>query len=243
MEAYVILKNFYVLEGLDGAGTTTQARLLRDSIGEYIAKRVPGWDKLYVDKEPTDSDIGKVIRKALSNRMETPCNKDITDPDSKGFGSAFDTDVSTMAYLFAADRDNHVNNPSWGIKKRCEDGIVLCDRYMYSTFAYQMGCDMKRLIELNSEFPDPEVVIYVKTPVDECVRRMAERKGTPEIYENREYLKKVEHNYNLMFRRPGGVQRIITVDGNQSPEKVCLSIMMKLEPVLDSYIKSCCKKN
>jgi len=98
---------FIVLDGIDGSGTSTHSKLLA---GFLSLKGL----KTYLTQEPSNSDIGKLLRTYL---------KDDKIP------------ASTDALLFAADRVLHFNND---IKKKLEEGyIVISDRYLESSIAYQ----------------------------------------------------------------------------------------------------------
>ena len=98
---------FIVLDGIDGSGTSTHSKLLT---GFLSLKGL----KTYLTQEPSNSDIGKLLRTYL---------KDDKIP------------ASTDALLFAADRVLHFNND---IKKKLEEGyIVISDRYLESSIAYQ----------------------------------------------------------------------------------------------------------
>ena len=100
-----------VFEGLDGAGTSTQIRKLRD----YLTSRdVP----VEVTREPTNGPFGKEMRIVIDERV-------IVDP------------VST-ALAFAADRSDHLFNQHNGIEKALASGrTMICDRYILSNIAYQ----------------------------------------------------------------------------------------------------------
>ena len=51
-----------------------------------------------------------------------------------------ETDERAIAALFAADRLDHITNPVNGIQKHLDAGItVLCDRYYFSSLAYNGG--------------------------------------------------------------------------------------------------------
>lgn len=126
-----IIRGFIVFEGLDGAGTTTQAGLLEKKFKEEGITCSAGF-------EPTDNFIGKIIRRILRGEEEVA--------------------PGTLAKLFAADRHEHLYNNSSGIIARCRRGeIVISDRYLFSSLAYQsiiFGFD--RVLKLNSEYPLPE---------------------------------------------------------------------------------------
>jgi len=98
---------FIVLDGIDGSGTSTHSKLLA---GFLSTKGL----KIYLTQEPSNSDIGKLLRVYL---------KDDKIP------------ASTDALLFAADRVLHFENE---IKKKMKEGyIVISDRYIESSITYQ----------------------------------------------------------------------------------------------------------
>ncbi|MBP5162082.1 MAG: dTMP kinase [Spirochaetales bacterium] len=190
-----ILKNFWVLEGLDGAGTTTQLKNLE----AYMAgKGLP----VFRTAEPTIYETGKFIRRVLSGEVKVP--------------------QSTVAYLFAADRDNHLNNPEYGIKAHLAKGeTVISDRYFFSSFAYQsIGFDPEAVMMLNSRFPYPELVLYVDTPVEDCISRIDSRGTDKEIYEKLDYQRLVHENYESFFSRLPEGCRLIRVDGTLTREEI-----------------------
>src|SRR5262245_55399277 len=105
---------FIVFEGLDGAGTTTQAHRLVDSLNAL-------GHESHFTREPSDGPIGTQIRQALAGRLGLPGGQRLT-PD-------------TLALLFAADRVDHLASE---IVPLCERGVtVVCDRFMLSSVAYQ----------------------------------------------------------------------------------------------------------
>ena len=190
-----ILKNFWVLEGLDGAGTTTQLKNLEAYMN---GKGLP----VFRTAEPTIYETGKFIRRVLSGEVKVP--------------------QSTVAYLFAADRDNHLNNPEYGIKAHLAKGeTVISDRYFFSSFAYQsIGFDPDAVMMLNSRFPYPELVLYVDTPVEDCISRIDSRGTDKEIYEKLDYQRLVHANYESFFSRLPEGCRLIRVDGTLTREEI-----------------------
>ena len=131
-----ILKNFIVFEGLDGAGTSTQSRLLSKEIKSS-----------FLTFEPTDSKIGGLIRDCLKKKIN------------------FDT--LTLAFLFSADRRDHLYKKN-GIIDRCKQNqIVISDRYLFSSLAYQsIDYPFDQILELNKYFPLPEVVFFLDTSLE-----------------------------------------------------------------------------
>lgn len=166
------MRNFFVFEGLDGSGTTTQM----NAVGERLRQM---GSAVKLTAEPTGDETGRLLRRCLSGEISVP--------------------KSTMAYLFAADRHEHVFGRN-GISESARNNIVICDRYLYSSFAYQGDDRLRRLVgDLNRGFPVPELVVWLDVPPETCVERMSKRDGKPEIYENLEYLKGVHERYEAMF--------------------------------------------
>ena len=190
-----ILKNFWVLEGLDGAGTTTQLKNLE----KYMQDKKMA---VFRTAEPTIYETGRFIRRVLSGEVKVP--------------------QSTVAYLFAADRDNHLNNPEYGIRTHLQAGeTVISDRYFFSSFAYQsIGFDPDAVMMLNSRFPYPELVLYVDTPVEDCISRIDSRGTDKEIYEKFDYQTAVHDNYEKLFASLPESCRLIRVDGRLSREEI-----------------------
>ena len=190
-----VLKGFWVLEGLDGAGTTTQLKNLETyMVGKGI--------RVFRTAEPTIYESGLLIRRVLSGQ--------------------FKVSQSTTAYLFAADRDNHLNNPEYGIKAHLATGEkVICDRYFFSSLAYQsIGVSFEEVQRLNSAFPYPEIVLYVDTPAEDCIKRIDSRGEEKEIYEKLDYQIKVRDNYERIFSALPQGCRLIRVDGRLSREEI-----------------------
>jgi len=189
-----ILKNFIVLEGLDGAGTTTQSGMLLE---RFRSGKTPASSTC----EPTSGPIGRALRAFLK-------------------GS--DTFVpSTAAYLFAADRNEHVFGKD-GIAERTALGeTVVCDRYLFSSLAYQaVDCDSDLVESLNSRFPLPEYLFFIDVPPEVAERRMASRE-TREIYERLDFQRKVRDNYlKILSQCDGSPMRLLLIDGTSSPEKI-----------------------
>ncbi len=187
-----ILRSFIVFEGLDGAGTTTQIRNLARYY-EFNSR------EYYITNEPTSNPIGELVRKVLQKKV-------VTTPEA-------------LALLYAADRNDHLYNPSYGIVRLLEEGrIVLSDRYFYSSIAYQsVECD-KTLIRTINDFPAPEFLIFIDTPVEDCMRRIEKRGEEKELFDRAEFLTAVRKNYlEELEKLPEGVN-LLVVDGRASIE-------------------------
>lgn len=179
---------FIVFEGTDGSGKSTQMKML----AKYLAgKGVP----CFSTREPTDSPFGALLRSCLTGRVET--------------------DEHTIAAMFAADRLDHINNGVNGIKKKLLGGeTVLCDRYYFSSFAYNGGfVPLEWVVELNRpamEALRPDLVVYLDLPPEDGMKRVA-RRGETDRYETLEKQKKIHDNYLEVFKRFGEEENIVIV--------------------------------
>lgn len=195
-----ILHNFYVLEGADGAGTTTQLNLLTSKLRNIGIS-------CFATQEPTTLETGKFIRKILSGEIKA--------------------NQSTIAYLFGADRDNHLYSTENGIIAHLNNGeIVVSDRYFFSSLAYQsIGYSYEQVERINSAFPYPEVVIYIDTPVEQCIQRIESRGNSTEIYEKRDFLNKLNLGYaKALSNLPSGCS-LLRIDGNLKIDDISETIM------------------
>lgn len=201
------LNNFIVLEGLDGAGTTTQLKKLKFELEQI------GFET-YMTNEPTSNPIGKLVRSVLSGD--------------------FKTTPLALATLYSADREDHINNPKYGIIKQIkENKIVISDRYFYSSLAYQgVNCDFNKVVELNKDFPNPQILIYIETPVEVCLSRIDSRGEKKEIFEKRDFLYKVNDNYNKVIENLPSNINLIKIDGTLKIEDITNIMVKKVKEIL-----------
>ncbi len=186
-----ILQRFVVLEGLDGAGTTTQLRMLDERLSREGAPHWATW-------EPTDGAVGKMLRAILARQVRAH--------------------PRTIALLYAADRSEHVFEPQAGIESRTRRGeLVISDRYLFSSLAYQgteSGWEWVR--GLNSAFPLPQCVIFVDTPVEVCQERLAARRNE-ELYDGVAFQTRVRESYlRAMESFSGSGMRVCLVNGDRA---------------------------
>ncbi|MGA2478997.1 MAG: dTMP kinase [Spirochaetia bacterium] len=170
-----ILQRLIVLEGLDGAGTTTQMRLLSERLTRDGKPHAATW-------EPTDGPIGQLLRSILAR-------------DTRAH-------PRSIALLYAADRNEHLYAPVIGMEARAKKGeIVICDRYLFSSLAYQsVECGIEYVAALNAAFPLPQSLLFIDTPVEVCQERLVER-GKAELYDSFDFQSRVRESYLMAIER------------------------------------------
>ncbi len=194
------IDNFFVIEGLDGSGTTTQLHRIEDA----AAGMEP---LLHATFEPTDNPIGRIIRSVLTGDMPVP-------PD-------------TLMRLFSADRSMHLYEDDAGIKARSARGeLVLCDRYLFSSIAYQaLGNPIEEVISMN-RFPLPEKVFFIEVSPEECARRRSSREKE-ELFDKTETQRKIRDNYYRAFDAFSACT-IEIIDGTLPIEEITVQIWRSL---------------
>ena len=164
---------FIIFEGIDGSGKTTQARLLAERLGAEGRRAV-------LTAEPTSLPTGKALREALGGKVKrSECE---------------------MAALFVQDRIAHNIHPEDGIEALLDSGAdVICDRYYYSTLAYQgQSTDYAWVRSMNLECPEirkPDLCIYVDLLPEQSLERISKGRDSVEIYENIDTLTRVREQF------------------------------------------------
>ncbi len=204
---------FIVFEGIDGAGKTTQIKLLCEALRERGIES-------YITAEPTDMPSGKIIREALAGRLSAT--------------------TAEMAEMFVRDREIHNTDSEKGIVPRLEQGVtVISDRYYYSSLAYQgaeLGFD--RVAALNLDNPSirtPDICIFLDLSPEKSLERIGKRADTPtEIYENYDYLEKTRRMFFDVFEklRARG-ERIEIIDASGSADEISEAILEKILPLFN----------
>ncbi len=191
-----VLDGFVALEGLDGAGTTTQRSLLVSALAAAGRACHSSW-------EPTDGRLGREIRRVLHREIAVH--------------------PMTLALLFAADRNEHLHDPRDGILAHLERGeLVITDRYLFSSLAYQSEqCGFEQVLSLNSGFPLPRHVVFVDTPIEVSQARLRSR-GTQELFDAEQVQRRVLANYDRSLALfPESGMLVHRVDGTRAPEEIC----------------------
>lgn len=201
---------FIVIEGIDGAGTTT---LVARAAEALRARKLP----VYTTCEPSGGPIGSLVRQALGNRFVVP---GAFGPHAPGW--------DTMALLFAADRLDHLDAE---ISPALRDGvIVLSDRYDLSSLAYQTaaaGPDEAEVVaariawirELNRRARRPDLTLVLDVSDEVAAKRRRARGRPSDLYEDADLQSRLAAVYAEAEKLVPG-DRLVHVDANRSADEV-----------------------
>jgi dTMP kinase len=193
---------FIVFEGIDGSGKTTQAKMLAEWLREQGKTVV-------LTAEPTELPSGKELRAALSGKVKkSECE---------------------MAALFVLDRIAHNNDAENGIRFFVEGGAyVICDRYYYSTLAYQgMTTDYEWVKGMNMNCPDimkPDLCIYLDLLPEQSLERIRRGRESVEIYETEAILTGVRNTFLSVINDLAKDENIAVIDAYRAPEDIAKDI-------------------
>ena len=195
-----------VIEGIDGAGKTTQAN--------QIYKELSKNNKVFLTKNPTDGEIGLLIRRVLSGEIKVP--------------------PIALQFLFSADRQVQ----QLDIINRLRNGeIVLMDRYFWSAIVYgsvdllgskfedttDMMLIAQGILSMYHKFLAPDLSIYLKIPFEVAWNRIKVKKDKLEIYEHEEKLRNIEKGYNWLVNK--FKDEFTIIDGTKSEEEITQEIV------------------
>lgn len=201
-------KNLFIaFEGIDGSGKSTQVKLLTE-------KLEAAGHKVYSTFEPTDSNIGKLIRDIFSGRMEA--------------------DHKVIAGLFVADRLHHLQNKTNGILKMMEDGYtIVMDRYYFSSYAYQgVYMPLDWVIEANkfsAELLRPTVNIFIDISPEESMKRIAKGRSSTELYETLDNLTNVRNVYLQAFEQQKQFENICFINGERTEQEIADDVWQQIQ--------------
>jgi dTMP kinase len=201
-------KNIFIaLEGIDGSGKSTQAKLLAEKL-EHAGHKV------YATFEPTKGIVGTLLRDILTGKVRA--------------------DEKTIAGLFLADRLDHLLNAETGIVKKMHEGYtVVTDRYYFSSYAYHgTHMDMDWVIASNKMCADilrPDLNLFIDVSPEVCMQRINANRQSTELYETLENLTSVREKYMEAFEKLRKDEHVWMIDGNQNAATVAATIWQRLE--------------
>ena len=187
------------IEGLDGSGKTTHARILNENLRRY------GYNSEYT-KEPSIGKIGSFIQSMIL------------------YGNIM-TEPTVEALLFAADRVDHIKS---FVEPSLRQGrIIISDRYVYSSLAYQgaRGVDLKWLRNINEFAPKADISFYIDVPPEVALSR---KRGTKSVFERLDFQTRVRNIY-LEFAR---AKELHLISGNNPLNRVQEELLSSVENFL-----------
>ena len=185
---------FIVIEGLDGSGKTTQAVLL--------AKKLEKYYKVLLTAEPSCGKIGTFLREGyLYEEKRLP------------------TEAESL--LFAADRIEHMFSE---VKPALDEGkLVICDRYIYSSLAYQgsAGLSLEWIKTINARALQPDFSVFIDVPPQKVIERLHRKKSVMETLETQQKVREVYLNYVKKGE-------LIRIDGDKPKDAVSEELYVKI---------------
>lgn len=196
-----------VLEGIDGAGTTTQARRLAQAL-------VALGKDAHLTHEPSDLPIGRLLREML-------------------MGQHAPTSATTMALLFAADRADHLSRE---VEPQLARGaIVISDRWYHSSLAYQGTEEDRVWIEtLNARARKPHLTFLLDLPAEVAAARRAADGRPDELFDQLELQRRIAENYRAIAKRLAQRERIVVLDGMRPVDDLAADILALTRETCDA---------
>ena len=205
-----MIGKFIVFEGVEGGGKTTQIELLRDcllgkeELRQILSKYIN--EQVVITREPGGTKLGKALRKLL-------LSSDVLAEKIQN---------TSELLLYAADRAQHVEAL---IKPCLEKGaIVLCDRFIDSTIAYQgygHGLDLELIQQLNSIATGglkSDLTFWLDLDVEIGLSRVKNRGNFDRMEQaNIEFHRRVQQGYQELAKNNS---LIVRIDANLTREKV-----------------------
>ena len=197
---------FVTVEGLDGSGKGTQIERLSDALDRW------GYEVVHT-REPGGTPIGEKIREILLDKTNTG----MTD--------------ETEALLYAASRAQHVREKI--LPAVAEGKVVLCDRFLDSSVAYQGGgrqLGIDKVLQINApavEGAMPDLTVYLDLDHRESLRRRCAASEPDRMeMETDSFHARVEAGYHELIARDP--DRFVVVDAAKSREEIAEEIRDKV---------------
>ncbi len=197
---------FLTVEGLDGSGKGTQIERLSDALDRW------GYEVMHT-REPGGTPIGEKIRAILLDR-ENAAMADVTE-----------------ALLYAASRAQHVRERI--LPAVAEGKVVLCDRFLDSSVAYQGGgrqLGIDKVLAINApavEGAMPDLTVFLDLDHEESLRRRCAASEPDRLeMEADSFHARVENGYHeLVARDP---DRFVVVDAAKTRDEIAAEIQEKV---------------
>ena len=163
------------LEGIDGAGTSTQIPRLAAYVRDH-------GHPVHATAEPSGHPIGLALRQALAGQPRLS--------------------EATLALLFAADRLDHLEREIE--PALASNTVVLTDRYLLSSYAYQ-ACQLSLdwIVAINSQARAPDLSFFFRISPETAAKRRQARGGAPEHFDANQRQEQVARRYEEALSMSG----------------------------------------
>lgn len=201
---------FIVVDGIDGSGKSEIVKMLHN----YLFSKHKKY-RILTTREPTHGKYGSKIRLMLRKEKNPKSNS------------------KKLMELFVKDRQEHLKNtiePFIKKSSRHELNIVLCDRYYYSTIAFQgaQGLSMKDIIAKNKAFRKPDLAIILDVEPSIALERIEYRQK--EKFEQLKFMEKIRANF---LKLPKLLKdNIKVVDSTRSLKKVFEDVRKEIDNII-----------
>ena len=208
-----------VFEGVEGCGKTTQLQRSREWLQSlFVAKSLSGF--LVVTREPGGTQLGLGLRELLLNARVRNGGANATTNEEMKF---YQPEPLTELLLYASDRAQHVEEV---LKPQLAAGaIILCDRYINSTIAYQgygRGFSLDLIDQLNfiaTGGLKSDLTLWLDVDVEVGLERTKTRGVVDRIEQaGLEFHERVQQGYTQLAKAQP--QQIVRVDANLSEAAV-----------------------
>ncbi len=201
------LKNWICFEGIDGSGKTSQVEKLKKYLEE-------NGKKVEVYRSPGTTKFGEKVREIFKNP---------------------DLEISPEArfYLICSDRNQLLEEKI--LKHLNSGGIVISDRWLYSTIAYQgfgQNFSVEKILKTHEEgilSNIPEKTFYLEVPLEISKKRSFERnEGKKDFFDFKEddFFKNLIKGYDFCFEK--FPEEFIKIDGTKNIDEVFEEIKKNL---------------
>ena len=204
---------FLTVEGLDGSGKGTQIERLSDALDRW------GYEVVHT-REPGGTPIGEKIREILLDKANAAMT------------------AETEALLYAASRAQHVREKI--LPAMAEGKVILCDRYLDSSVAYQGGgrqLGIDEVLQINAPAVGdtrPDLTVYLDLDHRESLKRRCAASEPDRLeMEADSFHARVEDGYRQLIARDP--ERFVVVDAAKTRDEIAAEIQ---EKVLTRLMKS-----
>jgi dTMP kinase len=209
---------FIVLEGIDGAGTTTQTARLSEALRARSLA-------VHATREPSDGPIGMLLRQMLTGRVVTP-------------GAAGPLRAAKLGLLFAADRLDHLEVEV--LPRLARGEWVVSDRYDHSTVAYQSVSardpgSISWLRELNRFARRPDLTIVLDASPEVARARRLARAGAKELFDDDDLQRRLAAFYAEIDQHFPG-EPIAHVNADAGAEEVFSEVLSLVMPWIQGAV-------